>query len=210
MRKAMANGVTPEELGELITHLAFYASWPNASAAAIFSSPSSIRRTNSNDRDHCRDHRSSHVVDNGVAVLTLSNPERRNAMNWICPASSWQRLTPRWLIQRWRRRDHRCAACVLRRGRPLGATGTNPARLKTVYAGFLAVAECPLPRWRRSRRRGGAGLNLALACDLRLAGPAAKFDARFMQLGLHPAAATRGWIDRALGTQGGEGAHAVL
>jgi 4-carboxymuconolactone decarboxylase len=34
MRKAMANGVTPEELGELITHLAFYASWPNASAAA--------------------------------------------------------------------------------------------------------------------------------------------------------------------------------
>lgn len=34
MRKAMDNGVTAEELGELVTHLAFYASWPNANAAA--------------------------------------------------------------------------------------------------------------------------------------------------------------------------------
>jgi len=32
--KALENGVTPEELVELITHLAFYAGWPNAMSAA--------------------------------------------------------------------------------------------------------------------------------------------------------------------------------
>jgi 4-carboxymuconolactone decarboxylase len=32
--RALANGVTREELGELITHLAFYAGWPSAMSAA--------------------------------------------------------------------------------------------------------------------------------------------------------------------------------
>jgi len=30
----LANGVTREEVGELITHLAFYAGWPSAMSAA--------------------------------------------------------------------------------------------------------------------------------------------------------------------------------
>jgi 4-carboxymuconolactone decarboxylase len=32
--RALANGVAREEIGELITHLAFYAGWPGAMAAA--------------------------------------------------------------------------------------------------------------------------------------------------------------------------------
>ena len=32
--RALANGVTREEIGELITHLAFYAGWPSAMSAA--------------------------------------------------------------------------------------------------------------------------------------------------------------------------------
>ena len=32
--RALANGVTTEEIGELITHLAFYAGWPCAMSAA--------------------------------------------------------------------------------------------------------------------------------------------------------------------------------
>ena len=31
--RAVENGVTPEELVELITHMAFYAGWPNAMSA---------------------------------------------------------------------------------------------------------------------------------------------------------------------------------
>ena len=34
LERALANGVTREEIGELITHLAFYAGWPSAMSAA--------------------------------------------------------------------------------------------------------------------------------------------------------------------------------
>ena len=33
--RALDNGVTKEELGEVITHLAFYAGWPTAANAAL-------------------------------------------------------------------------------------------------------------------------------------------------------------------------------
>ena len=33
IQRALANGVTPEEIGEIITHLAFYAGWPAAMTA---------------------------------------------------------------------------------------------------------------------------------------------------------------------------------
>jgi 4-carboxymuconolactone decarboxylase len=33
-QRALANGVTKEEIGEVITHLAFYAGWPSAMSAA--------------------------------------------------------------------------------------------------------------------------------------------------------------------------------
>jgi 4-carboxymuconolactone decarboxylase len=35
MTRALGNGVTREELGELITHLAFYVGWPAANAAGV-------------------------------------------------------------------------------------------------------------------------------------------------------------------------------
>ncbi len=33
--RALDNGVTREELSELVTHLAFYTGWPNAGSAAL-------------------------------------------------------------------------------------------------------------------------------------------------------------------------------
>ena len=33
LRKALENGVTRDEIAEVITHLAFYAGWPNAATA---------------------------------------------------------------------------------------------------------------------------------------------------------------------------------
>jgi 4-carboxymuconolactone decarboxylase len=35
VRRALDNGVKPEEIGELITHLAFYSGWPNAISAVV-------------------------------------------------------------------------------------------------------------------------------------------------------------------------------
>ncbi|MGA8382499.1 MAG: carboxymuconolactone decarboxylase family protein [Stellaceae bacterium] len=35
LQRALDNGVTKEEIGEIITHLAFYADWPAAMTAAL-------------------------------------------------------------------------------------------------------------------------------------------------------------------------------
>ena len=35
LERALNNGVTPEEIGELITHLAFYGGWPVAMSSAM-------------------------------------------------------------------------------------------------------------------------------------------------------------------------------
>jgi 4-carboxymuconolactone decarboxylase len=43
--KAMDNGMTPEQVAEVITHLAFYAGWPNAMSAAAIAKDIFAKRT---------------------------------------------------------------------------------------------------------------------------------------------------------------------
>ncbi|WP_181783862.1 enoyl-CoA hydratase [Pseudonocardia pini] len=143
-------------------------------------------------------------VADGVALLTVSHPERRNAMNLDLSGKLVAALDAAVA-------DPAVGAIVITGEPPAFCAGgdlselqgADPERLRTVYAGFLAVAQCPLPTVAAVNGAAvGAGLNLALACDLRLAGPGAKFDARFMQLGLHPGGGYTWMVDRALGTQG--------
>ncbi|MDQ1467693.1 MAG: hypothetical protein QOH10_2108, partial [Actinomycetota bacterium] len=47
----------------------------------------------------------------------------------------------------------------------------------------------------------GAGFNLALACDLRLVGPTARFDSRFLRIGLHPGGGHLWMLERSVGPQ---------
>jgi 4-carboxymuconolactone decarboxylase len=47
---ALDNGVTPAEVSEIITHLAFYSGWPNAMAAVIPAKDAFARRGIGNDR----------------------------------------------------------------------------------------------------------------------------------------------------------------
>jgi enoyl-CoA hydratase len=144
----------------------------------------------------------------GVAVLTVSAPARRNALS---PELSVELADAVAACE-----DQAGVHAVVVTGEPpafcagadlslLGAGATTADReqgLRAIYSGFLAVAACPLPTVAAVNGPAvGAGLNLALACDLRLAAPSARFDARFLKLGLHPGGGMTWLLHRAVGPQ---------
>jgi enoyl-CoA hydratase len=76
------------------------------------------------------------------------------------------------------------------------------AGLRAIYDGFLRVARSPLPTIAAVNGAAvGAGLNLALVCDLRLAAHSARFDTRFLQLGIHPGGGHTWMFQRIAGPQ---------
>ena len=129
----------------------------------------------------------SEIAD-GVAVVTLDDPERRNALNLEMVdeiVATFDRLEA----------DERVGAVVVTGAPPAfcaGADlshlgGSQRAGLRSVYEGFLRVGRSPLPTLAAVNGAAvGAGMNLALVCDVRIAARRAKFDTRFLQLGLHP------------------------
>jgi enoyl-CoA hydratase len=74
--------------------------------------------------------------------------------------------------------------------------------VRKVYDGFLRVLRSPLPTIGAINGPAvGAGFNLALACDVRLAGRSAVFDTRFSKLHLHPGGGHAWLLARAVGAQ---------
>lgn len=142
-------------------------------------------------------------VDGGTATVTLDDPARRNALSLdlvgeLCAAFD--------AVER----DPAVRAVVLTGAPPAfcsGAArpdlvGADAARLGAIYEGFLRVARCPLPTVAAVNGPAvGAGFNLALACDVRLAGASARFDARFLRLGIHPGGGHTWLLNRAVGPQ---------
>ncbi len=71
-----------------------------------------------------------------------------------------------------------------------GETGA----LHAVYQSFIDVADSALPTIAAVNGAAiGAGMNLALACDIRVASDDAFFDTRFLKIGLHPGGG-HGWM----------------
>jgi len=121
-------------------------------------------------------------------VLTLDDPKRRNALNLDLNAELIEAISD---IEA----DHSLGAIVITGAAPAFCAGADLSQLgasqheglKRIYAGFLAVANCSLPTIAAVNGAAvGAGMNLALACDVRVAGASARFDTRFLDLGLHP------------------------
>jgi enoyl-CoA hydratase/carnithine racemase len=144
----------------------------------------------------------------GVALVTLSLPDRRNALT--------VELTAAW----------RTALAELGSNAHLRAvvvTGSGPAfcaggdltwisespdlsvadireRMLAFYRDWLAVRELAVPTLAAVNGPAvGAGLCLALACDLRYAAAGASFSAPFTRLGMHPGMAATWLLPEAVG-----------
>lgn len=139
----------------------------------------------------------------GVGVITIDLPERRNSLTIDMSAQLVGHVGAC-------EGDQDISAIVVTGTPPAFCAGADltalgEAReegLRAIYAGFLAVARSTLPTIAAVNGAAvGAGLNLALACDVRLAGPKARFDARFLQLGLHPGGGMTWMTQRIVGPQ---------
>ncbi|MCU0309738.1 MAG: enoyl-CoA hydratase-related protein [Acidimicrobiales bacterium] len=128
-------------------------------------------------------------VADRVAVLTLDDPDRRNvvsnALNGEIVAA----------MDDLEDRPDVGAVVVTGAGSAFCAGGdlddlagcSSTAELEAIYAGFLRIAESPLPTVAAVNGPAvGAGMNMALACDVIVAADSARFDTRFLQIGIHP------------------------
>lgn len=142
------------------------------------------------------------VTDN-VALITVNDPDRRNAVTDEMSAGL------REAVER-AEADTGVHAVVITgagkafcAGADLSALGAAAEEgLLRIYDGFLAVGNCTLPTIAAVNGAAvGAGLNLALAADVRIAGPAAMFDPRFQKLGIHPGGGATWMLHRGVGPQ---------
>lgn len=152
------------------------------------------------------------VVDrhDRVALITLVDRERRNAMT----AAMVNEIVETFDALE---SDADVGAVVITGEPPAFCSGADVAALgslsaeqhdgerravRSIYEGFLRVLRSSLPTVAAVNGPAvGAGLNLALACDVRLAAESARFDTRFLRIGLHPGGGHTWMLDRAVGPQ---------
>src|SRR6204780_4263752 len=142
-------------------------------------------------------------IDNHVALITVNDPERRNAVT----GEMSKQL--RAAVERAEADPGVHAVVVTGAGQAfcagadLSALGSAAEEgLLRLYDGFMAVGKCALPTIAAVNGPAvGAGLNLALAADVRIAGPNALFDTRFQKLGIHPGGGATWMLQRAVGPQ---------
>lgn len=144
----------------------------------------------------------------GVRLMTLTDPDRRNAMGAEMGAemrSSVADLAADPEVRVLVVTGEGKAFCS---GADLPALFGDPdrpvqqvhAELQRYYRAFLAIHELPFPTIAAVNGAAvGAGLNLAMACDVRIAGPHAKMGATFSRIGLHPGGGCTWFLTRALG-----------
>lgn len=123
-----------------------------------------------------------------VATVTLNDPDRRNAVTLaMCDELDgiFDDLEANTDVHAIVITGAPPAFCA---GADLSHLGDSAEEgLLAIYEGFLRVGRSPLPTIAAVNGAAvGAGMNLALICDIRLAGRSARFDDRFLNLGLHP------------------------
>jgi enoyl-CoA hydratase len=139
----------------------------------------------------------------GVGTLTLNQPGERNTLTAPMVAEIVAAMDDF-------EADDGIGAVVVTGTPPAFCAGANLGNLSEatseslgrIYEGFLRVARSPLPTIAAVNGAAvGAGMNLALGCDVRLAARRAKFDTRFLQIGLHPGGGHTWMLRRIVGPQ---------
>ncbi len=127
-------------------------------------------------------------IADGVGTITLNDPDRRNAVNLDMCAELDEAINAL-------EANTSVSALVITGAAPAFCAGADLSHLGdsaeegllAIYEGFLRVGRSPLPTIAAVNGAAvGAGMNLALICDVRLAGRSARFDDRFLNLGIHP------------------------
>ena len=135
-------------------------------------------------------------ISDGLAVVTLDAPDRRNALT---PTMARELIQALDAVDA----DPSIGAAVVQGNGPafcagadlgtLGEAGLDPANdvtytaLSDIYASFVRVGSLKVPTVAAVGGAAvGAGLNLALAADLRVIGQHARLMSGFARLGIHP------------------------
>jgi enoyl-CoA hydratase len=140
-------------------------------------------------------------AEDGVGRIHLDDAERRNALSKelsdaVADAVASLQAT--------------CGAIVLTAEPPAFCSGgvlddliAPRFPLSAAYAGMTALAACPVPTICVVDGPAiGAGVNLPLACDVVVAGPHARFDPRFLDVGIHPGGGHLARLRARIGRQG--------
>ena len=148
-----------------------------------------------------------------TALLTLRDPRRRNAMSRALSdrlvevldvVAADERVHAVVVTGAADRGPAFCAGGDLDELAAIGESDptTGERDIKAVYAGLLALAACPVPTIAAVDGPAvGAGINVALAADIRLAGDTARFEPGFLRLGLHPGGGMTWMTQRLVGQQ---------
>src|SRR6476659_3176704 len=143
------------------------------------------------------------AIADGVGTLTLNNPDERNTLT--APMVS-EIVAAMDAFEA----DESVGAIVVTGTPPAFCAGANLGNLRTadgsslgtIYEGFLRVARSKLPTLAAVNGAAvGAGMNMALGCDVRIAARRARFDTRFLQLGIHPGGGHTWMLRRIAGPQ---------
>lgn len=142
-------------------------------------------------------------------MLTLDDPERRNALSAllvdeiVAAVAAAEADDGVGAVVVTGAPPAFCSGADTSNLRSLGQDdGGNAGSVRSLYDGFLALRECTLPTVAAVNGPAvGAGFNLALCCDVRIAGESARFDSRFTTIGLHPGGGHTWMLERAVGPQ---------
>jgi len=127
-------------------------------------------------------------INDGVAIVTLHDPDTRNAITLRLVDELETALTGL--------ASHpQVKALVITGAGTAFCSGADrkvlqdadEKSLRVIYQAFIAVRNFPLPTVAAVNGPAvGAGLNLALACDIRVAAESAVFDSRFVNIPIPP------------------------